>query len=55
MPSYYECSVCGHKSQNRMGECPQCGSLDTFLEQEGTFDPEAASVETTEEGSATGP
>lgn len=36
----YECSVCGHSSPIQLSECPNCASLDSFIEQHVDVEPE---------------
>lgn len=46
----YECTVCGHTSPIQLSECPNCASLDSFVEQHGVTEPEAPTMEKDEEG-----
>ena len=48
--TFYECTQCGTKAVALAAECPTCGGLDTYLEQNGLFEPEPQSVERDEDG-----
>jgi predicted ATP-dependent serine protease len=45
----YECTVCGHTSPIQLSECPNCASLDSFVEQHVAEEPEGDPTVTKDE------